>query len=123
MLRVIVGLIFLVVLVLFVLSNNSMLQLRILSYDVYHPVATGLVLVLFSAVAFLVGALLMWFSELKQRRRARRAEAQLRTLESRVAELSASRPAAYVAPVAAAPTATGAPVAPVTQPVTRPSPL
>jgi lipopolysaccharide assembly protein A len=117
MLRVIIGLVFLVVLVLFVLSNTAPLQLRILSYDVYHPVATGLVLVLFSATALLVGALLMWFSELGQRRRARRAEAQVRALETRVSELTtqiatAARPAPYApAPAAITPGVATGPIA------------
>ncbi|MBE7212621.1 MAG: DUF1049 domain-containing protein, partial [Gluconacetobacter diazotrophicus] len=42
-----------------------------------------------SAVFFLLGALFVWFSELRQLRRARRAENQIKQLETQVSELRA----------------------------------
>jgi lipopolysaccharide assembly protein A len=44
------------------------------------------------AIAFLVGGLLVWFSALAQRRRARRAELEVRLLEAEVQSLKARLP-------------------------------
>jgi len=41
------------------------------------------------AIAFLVGGLLVWISELGQRRRARHAEQTVRLLEAQVQDLKA----------------------------------
>jgi len=44
------------------------------------------------AVAFLAGGMLVWVSELGQRRRARRAEHAMRLLEAQVQELKSRLP-------------------------------
>jgi hypothetical protein len=41
------------------------------------------------AIAFLLGALVVWMSELSQRRRARRAEQTVRLLEAQIEALQA----------------------------------
>ena len=41
------------------------------------------------AIAFLLGALVVWMSELSQRRRARRAERTVRLLEAQIEALKA----------------------------------
>jgi lipopolysaccharide assembly protein A len=47
------------------------------------------------AIAFLLGALVVWMSELSQRRRARRAERTVRLLEAQIEALQA-RPASQM---------------------------
>jgi uncharacterized integral membrane protein len=50
------------------------------------------------AIAFLVGGLLVWFSALAQRRRARQAEQTVRLLEAQVQELRSRLPQAHLPP-------------------------
>jgi hypothetical protein len=52
------------------------------------------------AVAFLAGGLLVWISELAQRRRARRAEQTVQLLEAQVQELKARLPQPLAPPPA-----------------------
>ena len=85
MLRLILILPFLILLVVFVLFNQTpgAMELPYLSWQS----SVGVVALIAAVVFFLLGALVVWFSELRQRRRARRAEQQVRTLETQIAEL------------------------------------
>jgi putative membrane protein len=85
MLRLILMLPFLILLVVFVLYNQTPGTMELPSLAWQSSV--GVVALIASAVFFLLGALIVWFSELAQRRRARRAEQQVRALETQLAEL------------------------------------
>lgn len=87
MLRLILTLPFLILLVIFVLFNQTpgTMELPYLSWQS----SVGVVALIVAVVFFLVGALFVWFAELRQRRRARRAEQQVRTLETQMTELRA----------------------------------
>jgi uncharacterized integral membrane protein len=85
MLRLILTLPFLILLVVFVVYNttSSAMELPYLSWQS----SPGVVALIAAVLFFLLGALVVWFSELRQRRRARRAEQQVRALETQIAEL------------------------------------
>ncbi len=85
MLRLIILLPFLILLVVFVLLNQTPGTME-LPYFSWQS-STGVIALITAVLFFLVGALMAWFSELRQRRRARRAEQQIRGLETQIAEL------------------------------------
>lgn len=87
MLRLIITLPFLILLVVFVVDNTTpgAMELPYLSWQS----SPGVVALVASVAAFLLGILFMWFAELRQRRRARRAEQQVKLLEQQVGELRA----------------------------------
>jgi len=91
MLRAIIAVPVLVVLVLFALTpvNRVAVTLGFWPTDYLVTVPLSLVILGAMAVAFLLGALVLWLSVLGARRRARRAERQVRMLEAQVAELKA----------------------------------
>ena len=70
-------------LVLFALSNTEVVRLGIWPTDYGLDVHLSLAILVAMAVAFLVGALVVWMSELGQRARARRAERTVRMLKPR----------------------------------------
>jgi uncharacterized integral membrane protein len=82
------------VLVLFALSNPQPVQLGIWPTDFSRELPLSVALLLASGVAFLLGALLLWFSVLAARLRARRAEHAIKLLESQVKDLKAKLEAA-----------------------------
>ncbi len=93
MLRLMVALPLVVVLVIFALSNRAPVSVGFLGYTVLVPLSVAILLG--AALFFLLGALIVWFGEMRQRRRARRAERRVRQLEEEVAMLKAgvrSRP-------------------------------
>src|ERR1700744_3685427 len=59
-------------LVLFALSNTEMVKLGLWPTDYGLEVHLSLAILVAMAIAFLLGALVVWMSELGQRRRARR---------------------------------------------------
>lgn len=75
---------FLLLLVLFALSNTTTLKLGLWPTDYTIEWPASAVILVAMAIAFMAGALLMWVSELGQRRRARRAEYALKLLEEQV---------------------------------------
>ena len=84
-------------LVLFVLSNTEIVRLGLWPTDYGVDVHLSIAILVAMAIAFLVGALVVWMSELSQRRRARRAERTVRLLEAQIEALqarTASRPPA-----------------------------
>jgi uncharacterized integral membrane protein len=74
-------------LVLFALSNMEVVRLGIWPTDYGVEVHLSLAILIAMAIAFLLGALVVWMSELGQRRRARHAERTVRLLEAQIEEL------------------------------------
>ena len=87
--RLLIALPLLLLLVLFALSNRQPVSLHIWPTDYAATLPLSLAVLGSMAVAFLSGGLLVWVSELVQRRRARRAEQTVRLLEAQVQELKA----------------------------------
>jgi uncharacterized integral membrane protein len=75
--------------VFFALSNTEMVSLGIWPTDYHLEAHLSLAILFAMALGFLFGALVVWMSELTQRRRARRAERTVRLLESQVEALQA----------------------------------
>jgi uncharacterized integral membrane protein len=75
--------------VLFALSNTEIVRLGIWPTDYSLEVHLSLAILTAMAIAFLLGALVVWMSELAQRRRARRAERTVRLLEAQIEALQA----------------------------------
>jgi uncharacterized integral membrane protein len=92
--RLLIALPFLLLLVLFALSNTAPTSLRLWPTDYAMDLPLSLAILGGMAIAFLLGGSLVWLSELAQRRRARRAEHAVRLLEAQVAELKARLPPA-----------------------------
>ncbi|QDH17786.1 lipopolysaccharide assembly protein LapA domain-containing protein [Swingsia samuiensis] len=85
MLRLLIIVIILAILIVFALSNTDLEPVWLISFGWHISVGT---LVLGTSVACLVfGYLTGWIGALRQRSRARRAEGQVRTLESQIVEL------------------------------------
>jgi uncharacterized integral membrane protein len=89
MLRLIIAAPLLLLLVLFALSNRAPVRLGIWPTDYTIEVPVSIAVLVGAAIAFLLGGLLVWINELGQRRRARRAEDNVRVLEQRLDELKA----------------------------------
>src|SRR5690242_17060584 len=87
MVFLIVTFILCVPLILFALSNTELVRLGLWPTDYSIEVHVSLAILIAMAIAFLLGALVVWLSELAQRRRARRAERLVRQLEAQVEEL------------------------------------
>jgi lipopolysaccharide assembly protein A len=87
--RLVIAAPFLLLLVLFALSNTAPVALGLWPTDLAIRLPLSLAVLAGMAVAFLAGALLVWTEVLRQRHRARRAEARVRLLEAR---LPAARP-------------------------------
>ncbi len=86
MLRLIITLPFLIALVVFAFDNQQVVTLD-LPYIFSGQSTLAMVVIVVALVFFLIGGLAVWFSELRQRRRARKAEGSIRTLEAQVADL------------------------------------
>ena len=93
MLRLLIIAPLLLVLVLFALSNTAPVQLGFWPTGFSLEAPLSLAILGGMAVAFIAGALLVWVSELAQRRRARRAEHAIRLLEAQVQDLKSRMPA------------------------------
>jgi putative membrane protein len=89
MLRILIALPILLLLVLFALSNPEAATFHLWPTDFAVALPLSLAVLGAMAVAFVLGALVVWFSLLAARRRARRAEYAARLLEAQVAELKA----------------------------------
>jgi putative membrane protein len=101
MLFLIVAFILCLPLVLFALSNTEVVGLGLWPMDYRIEVHLSLAILAAMAIAFLLGALVVWMSELSQRRRARRAERTVRLLEAQIEALQARIPASVSLPPAA----------------------
>jgi len=82
--RLVIAAPFLLLLVLFALSNTTPVALGLWPTDLALRLPLSLAVLAGMALAFVAGALLVWGETLRQRRRARRAEARVRLLEARL---------------------------------------
>lgn len=100
MLFLIVTIIVCLPLVLFALSNTEIVRLGLWPLDYGLEVHLSVAILGAMAIAFFLGALVVWMSALKQRRRARRAEHLVRLLEAQIDDLKARvTPALTLPPV------------------------
>ncbi len=90
--RLVIALPLLLIMVLFGLSNRMPVRLGLWPTDYALELPLSLAILAAMAIAFLAGALLVWFPALAQRRRARHAEHAARLLEAQVQELKARLP-------------------------------
>jgi uncharacterized integral membrane protein len=90
--RLLIALPLLLVLVLFALSNRTPVHLGLWPTDYVAELPLSVAVLGGMAVAFLAGGVLVWFSALAQRQRARRAEQAVRLLEEQVRDLKARLP-------------------------------
>jgi len=90
--RLLIATPFLLLLVLFALSNRAAVHLGLWPTDYGLELPLSLAILAAMAIAFLAGGTLVWFSALAERRRARHAEQAARLLEAQVQELRARLP-------------------------------
>ncbi|MBS0562250.1 MAG: DUF1049 domain-containing protein [Proteobacteria bacterium] len=89
MLRFLAALPFILLLVLFAMSNTQPVRVGLWPTDYAFELPLAVAVLIGAALAFLAGALIVWLGTFPLRRRARRAEAQTRVLEARLQELQA----------------------------------
>ncbi|AHJ63908.1 Hypothetical protein GbCGDNIH3_2019 [Granulibacter bethesdensis] len=85
--RLLIALPFLILLVLFTLSNTTTVHIGLWPTDYGADLPFSIAVLSAMAIAFIAGGLLTWFSALGQSRRARRAEAQVKALEEQLETL------------------------------------
>ncbi len=90
--RLLIAAPFLLLLVLFALSNTAPVRLTLWPTDFALEMPLSLAILAAMAIAFLLGGAVVWVNELGQRRRARRAEEAVRLLEAQVQDLKARLP-------------------------------
>ena len=90
MLGLVFSLPFVLLLVVFALSNTETVRIGLWPMDLTLDMPLSIAVLGAAALFFLLGGLVTWISTLSQRRRARRAESRVRTLER---ELEGLRPA------------------------------
>lgn len=98
MLRLLIALPFLIVLIAFALSNRGAVQLGLWPTGFTAELPLSMAILGVAGCAFVLGAVFVWFAELQQRRRARRAEHALRIVEEEVRALKARLPASGMLP-------------------------
>ena len=108
MIRSIIAAPFLLLLVLFALSNPQPTVFKLWGTDYSATLPLSLAVLGAMAVAFVAGALVLWLSVLAARRRARRAEYHAKLLDAQVAELKAKLAAATAPAPAPVPTPSAA---------------
>jgi lipopolysaccharide assembly protein A len=89
---------FLVLLVLFALSNTAPVRIGLWPTGWSLEAPLSLAILGGMGLAFLAGGLLVWAAELGQHRRARRAEQTVRLLEAQVQELKSRLPPVALGP-------------------------
>jgi putative membrane protein len=80
---------FVLLLVLFALSNSQPVRLGLWPTDLTMEPPLSIAMLVAMAGAFVLGALMLWVDALGARRRARRAEYAQRLLEAQIQELKA----------------------------------
>ena len=85
--RLLIAAPFLLILVVFALSNQQPTQLGFWPTGLTVPVPVSIAILVAMGVAFLVGALMTWVTGLSNARRARRAEETVRLLQEEVRAL------------------------------------
>jgi putative membrane protein len=93
MLRALIALPFLLVLILFALSNREPMTLSLWGTGLQTTAPAAIAILLSLGGGFVLGALFVWIPALGVRRRARRSERTVRDLEAQVAALKGSAPA------------------------------
>lgn len=78
---------FLLLLVLFVLSNTEPVTLRLWPTDLALSVPLAIAVLGGVAIGLLAGALMLWFGKLTARHAASRAEARIATLEAQLRQI------------------------------------
>jgi uncharacterized integral membrane protein len=120
MLRLIPALILVLILVVFGLSNRQDVTLGFWPTDYAATIPLSVAILLGMAIAFVLGAAIVWLDHLGLGRRARRAEAQVARLQAQQAqaELRTQPPiiAARDLPPARVPAMAGAPSSPLPPP-------
>ncbi len=98
--RILITFPLLLILILFALSNETVVRIGLWPTDFSVEVPVSLVVLIGMAAAFLVGGLFVWMGSLSQRRRARRAEARVRVLDQQLEALKArlAQPAVNLQP-------------------------
>ena len=84
--RLLIAAPFLLIVVLFALSNTQPVALGFWPTDLALRIPLSLAVLGAMAIAFVAGGLLAWGETLRQRRRARRAETAAKLLEARLVE-------------------------------------
>lgn len=82
---------FLLILVLFALSNIQPVALGFWPTDLTLTLPLSVAVLAAMAIAFIAGGLLVWSETLRQRMRARRAESAVRLLEARLLQAGQTR--------------------------------
>ncbi|NMJ41052.1 LapA family protein [Roseomonas sp. JC162] len=80
--------------VLFALSNRQPVELRLWPFDVTWTAPVSLAVLLPAAVAFLMGALIVWLADLPARRRGWSAQRRATALQSEIDRIHAAEKAA-----------------------------
>ena len=96
--RLLIAVPFLVVLVIFVLSNRGPGDDWVLADGRAMGMPLSVAVLIAAAAALVVGAVMVWISELRQRRRAHHAEVTVRRLEEQVANSAQLPPPKMSAP-------------------------
>ncbi|MCK8785180.1 LapA family protein [Roseomonas sp. NAR14] len=78
---------FLVLLILFALSNRQEVQLTLWPFDYAYAVPLSFAVLAVAALSFLIGAAVAWIASLPYRRRARQMEGAARRMETQLAGL------------------------------------
>ena len=89
MIRIVLAAPLLFLLVLFALSNPQPVRLGIWPTDFAIEMPLSIAILVAMALAFLLGAAMLWFAAVGARGRARRAEREKRMLDGQVRELQA----------------------------------
>jgi uncharacterized integral membrane protein len=82
--RLLIALPFLLLLVLFALSNTQSVHIGLWPTDFGFAAPLSIVVLGAMAAAFALGALELWITAIGARRRARRAESRIRALEAQI---------------------------------------
>jgi uncharacterized integral membrane protein len=98
MLKYIIAIPLLVILVAFALSNTEIVHLRLWPTDYTLDVALSVAVLVAMGVAFLIGALLLWFAAIGANGRARRAERALARVQAELDRLRAQQAVPSAAP-------------------------
>jgi len=84
---------FLLLLVLFVLSNTQTVTLRLWPTDLALPIPLAIAVLGGMAIGLLAGALMLWFGKLAARHAAARAQARIAALEAQLRQPQPTAPA------------------------------
>lgn len=112
MLRLIPALILVLILIVFGLSNRQQVTLGFWPTDYAVVLPLSIAVLAAMAIAFLLGAAIVWLDHLGLGRRARRAEAEIRRLQAQLSQAEARRqpPIVPATAVATAPAPASLPV-------------